>query len=495
MEIILLSVAFGAFILWWMFSSPKRLRKMGDRFPGPKAYPIVGNTFNFPIIGPNAPQSWSASSKKYGYTMRYWLGPELHIFVSEPDDMQMILSSPTLITKSSSYKLLDSWLGTGLLLATGNLWQMRRKAITPTFHFKILEKFIPTFNKCANTLVNCLKDKTDKGYFNIIEFMSNCALDAIAETAMGTEIKAQTEPLEKYPNSISRMTKYLGERLRNPLLGMEPIYTLSGRRQKEAEHLDILFSLPLEVLERKRNEKSNIPSETELLEEDYGAKKKTAFLELLLEMKQKNIPGFQSDKDIKDEVMTFMFEGHDTTTTVLSYTIWLLGMHPDIQEELYNEIKEVTENRELTIEVYQKMHYLERVIKESLRLYPPVPAFGRQATQDIVLPTSGYVIPAGAQIDLVIYLLHRREDIFPEPDKFIPDRFLEPAKHPFAYLPFSAGPRNCIGQKFAMLDLKAIISHVVLNYKIESDSDLEVNPELLLRTSKGPNVKLTVRNP
>ncbi|CAH1398402.1 unnamed protein product [Nezara viridula] len=494
MEFLLLSLALGAFILWWMFSSPKRLRELGNRFPGPRTYPIVGNIFNFQIIGPNAPQCWSNFSKKYGYTMRFWLGPELHIFVSEPDDMQMILSSQTLITKSTSYKLLDSWLGMGLLLSTGNLWQMRRKAITPTFHFKILEKFIPTFNKCANTLVNCLKDKADKGYFNIIDYMSNCALDAIAETAMGTEIKAQTNPLEKYPRSLSRMTKYLIERVRNPLLSMEPIYTLSGRRKEEAKHLDVLFSLPLEVLEKKKNEKINTLNETEPLEEDYGAKKKTAFLEMLLEMKQKNIPGFRSDKDIKDEVMTFMFEGHDTTTTVLSYTIWLIGMHPDIQEELYKDLKEITEDSELTIDVYHKMHYLERIIKESLRLYPPVPAFGRLATQDIVLPTSGYVIPAGAQVDLVVYLLHRREDLFPEPEKFNPDRFLEPAKHPFAYIPFSAGPRNCIGQKFAMLDLKAIISHVVLNYKIESDSNLEVNPEMLLRTSKGPNVKLTARN-
>ncbi|XP_066909111.1 cytochrome P450 4C1-like [Halyomorpha halys] len=212
-------------------------------------------------------------------------------------------------------------------------------------------------------------------------------------------------------------------------------------------------------------------------------------------MKQNNAPAFRTDQDVQDEVITFMFEGHDTTTMSLTFTTWLLGTHLDVQEKLYHEVSNILQGKEEpSIEDYSEMFYLERVIKESLRLYPSVPTFSREATEDIFLKSSGILVPKGTHIILAIYELHRREDLFPDAERFNPDRFLEPQKHQFAYLPFSAGPRNCIGQKFAMLEMKVIISNLVLNYKIKSEQDMVLNPEMLLRCEKGPNISLTPRN-
>ncbi|CAH1398071.1 unnamed protein product [Nezara viridula] len=493
MFVILITLALGAFMIWWLLTPEKRLREMGNKIPGPTPYPLVGNIFNFNIFGIKALDDWKYCMNKYGRTFRFWLGPQLHIFITEPEDIQMLLSSQTLITKSEAYYTLESWLGSGLLVSTGELWQRRRKAITPTFHFKILDEFVPTFNKCANTLVKILKDKVSKGFFPLTDFMSHCALDAVAETAMGTEIKAQTNPIGEYPSSVVKMTTTLMEKIGNPLLGMEPLYTMSGRRTREDHLLNILFSLPLEVIRKKENEK-NSPTDSSPTEEAFGVKKKTAFLEYLLKMKRDNVPAFQTEKDIKDEVMTFMFEGHDTTTMALTFAVWLLGLHQDIQEELYREVSGILVGQEPTMEDYQKMTYLERVLKETIRLYPSVPIVARKATQDVVLPSCGYTVPKGAHLDVIILALQRREDLFTDPDKFNPDRYFEPQKHPYAYIPFSAGPRNCIGQKFAMLDMKVIVSNLVLNYKIESDEDIIVSPEMILRTKKGPNIRLISRN-
>nr|XP_024215440.1 cytochrome P450 4C1-like [Halyomorpha halys] len=439
-----LSAILAVFLIWLLF--PDRKSRIARNIPGPKAYPIIGNILNFVVMGPKAPESWEKHRKIYGNAFRVWLGPQLHIFLVDPDDIQMIMSSQSLIKKSVSYDELFPWLGTGLLISSGKLWQMRRKAITPTFHFKILDEFVPIFNKCSKILIECFKDKVGQGPFHLTEYMSNCALDAIAETAMGTELKAQTNPHSEYPTSIFKMTTALMEKMSNPLLTLEPIYTLSGRRKKESDLLRILFSLPREVIRSKRCSKTTHDNGITSSDEAYGIKKKTAFLQLLLEMKENNAPAFQSDKDVQDEVITFMFEGHDTTTMSLTFTTWLLGIHQDVQEELYHEVSNILQGKEEpTMEDYNKMDYLERVIKESLRLYPSVPMIGREAIEDIFLPSSGFLVPKGTQITMGIYALHRREDLFPDAEKFNPDRFLEPQKHPFAYLPFSAGPRNCIG--------------------------------------------------
>lgn len=485
-----LSAILAVLLVWLLF--PDRKRRMSWKIPGPPTYPIIGNIFNFIVMGPDSPECWKKHIKIYGNTFRVWLGPQLHVVVIDPDDIQMVLSSQSLITKSISYNDLIPWLGTGLLISTGKLWQTRRKAITPTFHFKILDEFVPIFNKCSRVLVDCFKDKVGKGPFHLTEHMSNCALDAIAETAMGTELKAQTNPHSEYPTSIFKMTTSLMEKIGNPLLGFEPWYTLSGRRKEESDLLKILFSLPREVIRSKKYSKATQNGIT-TSDEALGIKKKTAFLELLLEMKQNNAPAFQTDSDVQDEVITFMFEGHDTTTMSLTFTTWLLGIHQDVQEQLYQEVSSILEGKEEpSMEDYNEMLYLDRVIKESLRLYPSVPIIARKAIEDVLLP-SGILVPKGTEMTMVIYALHRREDLFPDPEKFNPDRFLEPQKHPFSYIPFSAGPRNCIGQKFAMLDMKVIISNLVLNYKIQSEKDLRPSPEMLLRCEKGPYITVTPR--
>ncbi|XP_066905814.1 cytochrome P450 4c21 isoform X2 [Halyomorpha halys] len=422
-----LFTALVVLLIWLLL--PNRLSKMGNNIPGPMAYPIVGNIFNFIAVGPS------------------------------------------------------------------ELWQRRRKAITPTFHFKILDEFIPILNKCSKVLIDCFKNKVGQGSFHLTEYISNCALDIIAETAMGTELNVQTNPKSVYPTSIFKMTNALMEKIINPLHSIEPFYTLSGRKKRESDLLKILYSLPLEVIRRQKDSKVDCDYGTRQSDGVYGIKKKTAFLKFLLETKQDNGAAFETDQDILDEVITFMFEGHDTITISLTFTIWLIGTHPDVQKELYNEVTSIIqENKVPSMEDYNKMEYLERVIKESLRLYPPIPIIGREATEDVVLPSNGHIIPRGAQIQLFIYTLHRREDLFYDADKFNPDRFLTPQKHPFAYIPFSAGPRNCIGQKFAMLSLKVVISNLLLHYKIKSVGEIVPSPKMLLRCENGPHISLTPRN-
>lgn len=483
---------FSVFLpIWWLLCPPGKMRELGNKIPGPVAYPLFGNVLNFKINGPQAIPNHLEARKKYGPILRAWFGPQLHIFLADANDIQMLLSSTTKITKSFTYKILEQWLGTGLLISTGELWHKRRKAITPTFHFKILDDFVPIFNRCADTLVDILKEKSGKEEFDVTPFISNCALDTVSQSAMGVEMEAQTKPNAEYVTSNVEMTKLLSLKVNKPWFGLEPFYSLSGQKSEEKKHLKILQNFAMKVLNEKKRE---VESKTgqQSLDNEFGIKRRSAFLELLLET-WKNKPPFEKDQDILDEVKTFMFEGHDTTTSCLSFTLWLLGQHPDIQEDVYKEVSSIVNGgQEIKMGDLQKMKYLERVIKESLRIYPTVPLIGRKLHEDTLLP-SGYIIPAGAEVYASIIVIHRDPQYFQDPDLFNPDRFLSEMKHPYCYIPFSAGPRNCIGQKYAMTEVKIILAKLILKYKMHSTEKPQLDLEMVLRSINDIKIKITPR--
>ncbi|KAK9744576.1 Cytochrome P450 [Popillia japonica] len=183
----------------------------------------------------------------------------------------------------------------------------------------------------------------------------------------------------------------------------------------------------------------------------------------------------------------------------MCWTLFLLGNHPDIQQKVFEEVHQVLQSKRTptTISELHEMKYLENVIKESLRLYPSVPFIIRDLEQEVQI--GEYKIPAGVQVNLQIYGTHRSAEYYPEPDKFDPDRFLpenSQKRHPYAYIPFSAGPRNCIGQKFAMYEEKTVLATIVNRYKItamETPETITVTADLILRPMNGVILKLQKR--
>lgn len=225
---------------------------------------------------------------------------------------------------------------------------------------------------------------------------------------------------------------------------------------------------------------------------------------------------------IREEVDTFMFEGHDTTATGLVFIFFLMAQHREVQQRVYEEIKAVVDGaagESLNTAEFNSMSYTDRVIKECMRMYPPVPFISRDLTEDIRL-SSGHRIPKGTAVNLHIYDLHRDPEQFPNPDVFDPDRFLPDEcekRHPFAYLPFSAGkkssqkgvwehifiwylfpgPRNCIGQKYAMLEMKSCLTDVLLEYEIKPVTKIEdivFFVDIVLRTKCPVKVQFVKRN-
>ncbi|XP_025267882.1 cytochrome P450 4C1-like isoform X1 [Camponotus floridanus] len=214
----------------------------------------------------------------------------------------------------------------------------------------------------------------------------------------------------------------------------------------------------------------NLESDKEAATNDevFGIKKKRlAMLDLLLAASQEYS---LTDSDIKEEVDTFMLAGHDTIATGIMFTLLLLAEHKDIQERVKLEVDDVMQENggKLNMRSLQNLSYLDRCLKEALRLYPSVPTLSRYTGDDVKLQS--YVVPAGSILVLNIYAVHRDSNFWPNPDVFDPDRFLPEKienRHPYSYLPFSAGPRNCIGQRFGLLEMKAIVAPLVHNFYLE----------------------------
>lgn len=193
--------------------------------------------------------------------------------------------------------------------------------------------------------------------------------------------------------------------------------------------------------------------------------------------------------------LIFQFEGHDTTTSAISFCVYNIAKYPKVQQKIYDEIiEEIDTDQKLTIRELSKLNYLELVIKESLRLYPSVPFFARKLV-DGDFTVDNHVFPKNCSINISPYLMGRDEKVFENPLEFIPERFsvetTTEKMNPYAYVPFSAGPRNCIGQKFAMNEIKSIICKLVRNFEFTlppSSEPLQVYSDLILKSANGVKV-------
>ncbi|XP_031345431.1 cytochrome P450 4c3-like [Photinus pyralis] len=489
--VLVIIIVIGSF-LWWftkIWLEQLKYRQYLLPYSGPKPLPLLGNSLLFKSLADFIPVT-KRLAEEFGKSFVFYFGPKPRLIIGEHQTAEFLLGSQTIIDKSYEYNYFHDWLGTGLLTSTGQKWKSRRKLLTPAFHFQILEKYVDVFNKQSNILVEKLKERVDAGPFDIFPYVALCTLDIICETAMGVQINAQTDSTSSYVWSVQEMCRIFLERSFSPLKMVNIIYKLTPMYRVQKKVISVLHGFTNSVI---RSRKANFTRTTLNGGNDEGLLKRVAFLDLLL---QYNL----SDEAIREEVDTFMFEGHDTTASGISFALYCLSKHPSVQLQVVEELQTIfsgDNGREPTYQDLQEMKYLEMVIKESMRLYPPVPGFSRILNENTSF--NGAVLPKGLTLTIHAVLLHRNSDIFPDPEQFDPDRFLPEnsrSRPPYAYVPFSAGLRNCIGQRFAMLELKATISKILRNFEIlpVPDHEPQLSIEAILRSYNGLPIVLKARS-
>lgn len=232
--------------------------------------------------------------------------------VSDVKIMEHITMSNDLITKADFYKIQERWLGTGLLTATGEKWKTHRKVLTPTFHFKILEQYLHVFAKNSDIFLKKLEGQLGKESFDVYPYVCTCTLDIICETAMGVSINAQENHNGEYPEAIRFLANNAIERLFSFIKQFEFLYQFTPTYRKEIKCLKTIHDFAYNAIKnrRKMNEMSNNNKrpEEEMPEEErgYGAKKRLAFLDMLLQVRIDGKP--LTDEEIREEIDTFAFE-------------------------------------------------------------------------------------------------------------------------------------------------------------------------------------------
>ncbi|KAH8335231.1 hypothetical protein KR067_004776 [Drosophila pandora] len=453
---------------------------------------IFGNNLDILNFTPasvfNFVRESTAKAKGRNYLWYFLFAPMYNVVRAE--EAEEIFQSTKLITKNVVYELIRPFLGDGLLISTDQKWHSRRKALTPAFHFNVLQSFLAIFKEECNKFIKVLNENLD-GELDLNQVIPQFTLNNICETALGVKLDDMSEG-NGYRKAIHAIEEILIQRVCNPLMYYNWYFFLNGDYRKHEHNLRIVHDFASGIIQRKRE----LFKQKQLGHVDeFGKKQRYAMLDTLLAAEAE---GQIDHEGICDEVNTFMFEGYDTTSTCLIFTLLMLALHEDVQTRCYEEVLNLPEDSdETTVFQYNELVYLECAIKESLRMFPSVPFIGRQCVEECVV--NGMVMPKDTQISLHIYDIMRDPRHFPKPNQYQPERFLpeNPVnRHPFAFVPFSAGQRNCIGQKFAILEMKVLLAAVLRNFRLLPATQLEdltFENGIVLRTQENIKVKLVKR--
>ncbi|KAH8287206.1 hypothetical protein KR054_004324 [Drosophila jambulina] len=467
--------------------------------PSVSSVPLVGSAWQMRSFQPdNLHEKFAEYVQRFGRSFMGCVLGHVVVITAEPRHVDALLHSQQQLRKATLYIALRGWLGNGLLLSHGDQWRAMRKIITPTFHFSILEQFVEVFDKQSSRLVERLRPLAvapKGGVVNIYPYVGLAALDIITETAMGVCVNAQGDEDSEVVQAVKELTNVLATRFVRPHLLFPQIFRLfwpAGlRRQKEG--VRSLHQFTNEIIEQRRQQLAREDQE----QAENGSQKRHALLDTLLRASLDGQP--LTDKQIRDEVNTFIFEGHDTSTSAVSFCLYLLSRHEEVQQKLFHELSEHFGrdlDRALEYADFAALPYLNCVVKESLRLYPPIPAVARCLETDLEI--EGGHMPAGTNVVVLLWQLLRDESLFADPLLFLPERHLgeEAARlGAYSYIPFSAGPRNCIGQKFALLEMKSMVIKMVRHYQLlPLGAPVEPSIKIVLRSRNGVNVGLRPRS-
>uniref|UniRef100_A0A0N5B5A0 Cytochrome P450 n=1 Tax=Strongyloides papillosus TaxID=174720 RepID=A0A0N5B5A0_STREA len=489
---------FKKFFKW--YNERQRILKYLKKIPGENGLPILGSILDFqgpPSVILDKTYEFIQKMNKYNYpVMKIWIGPYVLVYLPSPEVQKQILESTKEITKGSTYDLLREWLLDGLLTSSGDKWKYRRRIITPNFHFKMLCEYHVIFNEESKVLVKILEKFKNTGKeVKVLGYMKRCLFDMIMSrfslknlynkklmlgTAFGHNLGCQFDSENSYLRAVEGFNEMSYLASVNIFYKNKFLLYLSGKGFKKDRYLKILESFADKLIKLKHKEY--------LKEKEKGGEiKHKTFISMLLELYENNEISMEG---IKEEVNTIIIGGFDTSSTTMAWLLWCLATHPDIQEKVYQEIFDIfgENERVVTHEDIVRMPYFEMVFKEVLRRFSIVSIMTRRLQNDIRI--GEYTIPKGIDVAIGPFLSHMNDKVFPDPYKFDPDRFLpenSANRSAYDFIPFSAGPRNCIGQKYAAHNVKILSIWILRRYRVRANYPFEylkMVPQIVTNSDK-----------
>ncbi len=402
---------------------------------------------------------------KYGDIARFRMGPYTVQLISDSDLVKQILQDRAArYPKGRMYEVLEPVLGKGLLTNEGESWRQQRKLAQPAFHRQRLIGFSQTMVRETQKMMEGWSEAARTGTsFDVAQEMMRLTLSIVGLTLFSRDVSGNSDEVG---GAVSRTIHIANARLlsRFPKWYDWPT-PVRARFNRDKATLDrVVF----EMIEARRKDPT-----------DHGD-----LLSMFMATHDEETGATMTDQQLRDEIMTIFLAGHETTANTLAWTWALLSQHPDVARKLRAELTQVLQGRAPSFEDVPKLKYAERVIQESMRLYPPAWIIAREASEDDEL--GGFEIPKGSFLVISPYVLHRNPKYWKNPEGFDPDRF-DPEKNPdiatrakYAYMPFSGGPRICIGNAFAMMEAVLILATVAQRFDLNLVPGAKIVPEPLI---------------
>ena len=420
------------------------------RPPGPKPHFLIGN---IPLAGSAPLDTFRRWADEYG-DIFYYRAAWLHVyFLNRPDLIEYVLvRNPQNFRKDRVVQNSRWLLGTGLLTAEGDAWKRQRRLIQPAFARDRTEAYARCMTDSAEQM---LTDWRVGSMVDIHQEMMSLTLRVVVRALFELETM-ETSEISRSLNTI--MLNSIGGRLLFP-----PFFRY----------------LPLPGMRDVRRAVNNMNAAAyEIIRQRRSSDKQTSGDLLSILMHARDEDGSRmTDEQVRDEIMTFLLAGHETTALALSWALYLLSRNAGAEEKLHEEVDRVLADRLPCVSDLPSLPFIESVIKETMRLYPPAWSVARTAINEFEL--EGYEMPAGSNIVMSQWIMHRDQRFFPEPEKFDPDRWTTSACQNlprFAYFPFGGGPRQCIGASFAMTEVVLILASIARRFQLVSVDKTPVLP-------------------
>jgi cytochrome P450 len=408
----------------------------------------------------------------FGDVVRYrglWVSHQL----SHPDHIQHVLQGNFAnYRKGRGYKILKLSLGEGLLTSEGALWQRQRKMTQPSFQGQQVVSFVGTMAENTLAMLRRWENNAQQSTtFDVVPDFMRLTLNIAAQVLFTTNLEADAESIRR---TLDIGRDYSVDRAWSIF---PPPLSIPTRRNREYRGaLANIHGIIDRIIAARRREPAPIPD----------------LLTMLMEARDES-GAAMSDKQLRDEVITLLTAGHETTTLVLAWTCFLIGTRPDVAERMTAETAFLN-GRTPAYEDLMKLRYSRMVVEESMRLYPPVWTLARTAVNEDEI--GGYRIPAGSEILIFPYITQRHPKWWQDPEVFRPERFApenSAARPRYAYLPFGAGPRTCIGLNFAMTEILVALTLILQRFRITLAIDpaaVRADPSVTLQPRPGVPVRL-----
>jgi cytochrome P450 len=439
--------------------------------PGPK-FGLLGSLIYRPGRDPLA--FFTNLARTYGDVVSYRMGGEQVFFVNDPQIIKDILVTHARnFMKGRGLQRTKPLLGEGLLTSEGAVHLRQRRLMQPAFHRDRIAGYGKTMVEYA-ALVR--QGWTHGATIDAAREMNRLTLSVVGKTLFDADVESQAAEV--------------GEALTGVL---ESFWTMM------LPFANVLERLPVPHLRRARRSRAQLDAmiyrmiaERRASGRDHGD-----LLSMLLHAQDEDDGGVMTDRQVRDEAMTIFLAGHETTANALTWTWYLLSGAPDVEAKLREEIDRVLQGRLPSMEDLRSLTYTERIVTEAMRLFPPAWIIGRRALADVPLGAS-YVAPAGSICVMSQYVMHRDARYYRDPERFDPDRWtpeFRAALPKFAYFPFGGGPRQCIGESFAWMELILIVSTIAQQWRLRlvPGHPVEPQPLVTLRAKYGMKMSLELK--